>query len=238
MAIAGKLAVLLEVRDKLSAGLKKASMHVGAMGKKMAGLRQHAAKLGIAFGVMGTAIMLALKKAIDMFSRFETVMTHFRLIAGISHKEAAKWAKEFERLSVKWGRGADEIAQGALNIMKAGYKAEDAMKILNASLMLATRGQYSMEQATADIMTTLKQFNMTAEQAIDVFNTIRAAADITRADYQDFGEALKYVGGFAASMNYDFKEVIGTIAYFRDKGLEAATAGMYLKKLLSSSKEQ
>ena len=185
-----------------------------------------AAGLGL-IGVFG----LAVKAAAD----FERKMDFFAAVTNTSKSEMAELNKVTLDLAKNTIYTADQMAEGFIELGKAGVSARDIMDgIGQAMANLGAAGDIPLAQAGQIITSTLQQFDMGANRAVEVTDLLAGAANASIADITDIGVSLKYVGGVANAVGLTFEDTATAISLLAKAGIRGSTAGTSLRQMLVS----
>lgn len=129
---------------------------------------------GLRLGIVSGGIVAF--QAAKQFSDFELQMQRLRAEAGASQREVDNMTKAVMRLT-KAGKTkftANEISQGLFYIESHGYRASKALKVLHASIDLATAGN-------ADLISTSRALNAVLKSHITPFHNVRKVAGLLNA---------------------------------------------------------
>ncbi|RLE37707.1 phage tail tape measure protein [Candidatus Woesearchaeota archaeon] len=179
----------------------------------------------------------ALEDSVNMFAKFEEVITRTVALSGAAGEEAEKLAQELQAAAraagLEFGVGAVQAAEALESLVKAGLEGEAAIKALNATLELATIENISAGQAADLLVGVLNQFKMSAEEAEITADMLvnASAAGIDTAS--DFALALSYVGNQAAALGFTLEETLAALVALNNQGIAAEKAGRYLNAMLT-----
>lgn len=134
----------------------------------------------------------------------------------------------------KMGQTTGDAAAGVVELTKAGMKLDDAMKAVNATMVLAKAGELSVADASSLVANTLNTFHLQAGRAGDIANYLANAANISSADVTDLAESLKYVAPVAASTGVSLRQTNAILAELSNSGISASNAGTGFRKFLLS----
>lgn len=179
--------------ERMSAALKKFMMWTGMTNTVMylvRSIRQmitHTKELDSA--------MVSLKKVTD-----ETDAVYTQMFENASEK-----AKELNT-SIK------NIINSTAEFAKLGYNVEDAESLAAITNIYANVGEISdIDEATASIVSTMKAFNIEAQDAITIVDKFNAVGNAMPISSQGIGEALKRSASSLAMAGNDINESIGLI---------------------------
>jgi len=153
----------------------------------------------------------------------------------ISGKGFENWGKtlaQVSELATRFAIPVENIARGLVEVSKAGYNADESMKILSASIAYATIMNEDMGAITGQIITTLKAFGWGAERASEVTNLLYAAVTRSKLSVKDLGTALNYAAAAASTANISLKETLAVTMFWADKGIRASRIGTGFRRML------
>lgn len=199
-------------------------------------------RFGSASAIAGVGIAGAFGvKAVKTFASFEKSMKGVEAILKPTTKELKELEEEARRLGRTTKFTAREAAAGIEILAKNGIKTTDILGgMLEASLLLSASVGTDLPSA-ADVMTdALKIFELKAEDAIEVVNSINAVTVNSKFTFEDYADALAKGGASAVGAGQDidqFNNTITATASFFSSGQEAGTAyKVFLDRLSGSTR--
>jgi len=211
----------LRFRDKMAASFK------GALGSLAT---QY---IGVGAAVYGLQKIVG--GAIDTVVEFDKKLANVSALGGEYRASIEALGESAKTIGPKFGVGAGQALDSVEALAKAGVSAADILSgALEAALTLAASGELEAGQAAEYLSSTLVQYQLSGKDAAHVSDLLSAAANKAQGDVSDFGNALKFVGPVAASMNISLDETVGTLADFANNGILGEQAGTSLRGVLSS----
>lgn len=196
-----------------------------AFGQSMAGAG--ASLVGI------TAPFLAIGKVgLDTAADFDVLLKQIELFGGVAPEQMETVRQFAMQMGQDTKFSNNEAAAAMLDLLKSGMSLEEAMAALRPVLDSATVGNLGLAEAAGYVSSGLAQFNLDATQAARVSNAMAAAANVSRAEIRDIGQAMQNVGPVAAQYGLQVEDVAGILAVFADNGIMGAEAGTQLKSML------
>lgn len=185
------------------------------------------------FGIAGLAIAggfaLAAKSAAD----FEQRMSAVAAVSGASQQELDALRQKSLQLGKDTAFSAAESAAAIEELVKAGLSVEDVLNgAADATVNLAAAGEVDMVTAATIASNAMNQFNLSAEDMVDVVDNIAGAANASAIDVGDFGMSLSQVGAVANLAGANFKDTATAIALMGNAGIKGSDAGTSLKTML------
>ncbi|GAB7005792.1 hypothetical protein JCM18899A_32650 [Nocardioides sp. AN3] len=133
-----------------------------------------------------------------------------------------------------YGNTVGDAAAGVVELVKAGQTLPNALKAVNATLVLAKAGELDVADASGLVATALTTWHLPAKRAGDVANYLANAANISTSDVTDLGEALKFVAPVAAKVGVNAQTTAALLAQLSNAGIKGTLAGTGLRKVLES----
>lgn len=164
-------------------------------------------------------------------------LNKIQALSGLTDSQLAKVSKTLEGQSntfAKMGQTTGDAAGGMVELVKAGLKVSDAMKAVQATMVLAKAGELSVADASSLVANTLNTFHLKAERAGDIANYLANAANISSANVTDLAESFKYVAPIAAATGVSLAQTNAILAELSNSGIDASNAGTGFRKFLLS----
>ncbi|MCZ2077913.1 MAG: phage tail tape measure protein [Bryobacterales bacterium] len=206
-------------------GLSQIGDSLTRFGDQISGLGAAITKLTAPIAAMGAT---GLKVASD----FETVMKSIELFGGLAGKELEAARKYVLKLGADTVFSAQDAGEAMLDLLKAGMSYAEASAAIPQVLDLATAGNLSLASAAGIVSAALAQYGLKAKDAKRVSDALAKAANASRADVSDLGQALGNVGPIAASYGLSIEDTAAILGVFANNGIMGAEAGTQLKSML------
>jgi TP901 family phage tail tape measure protein len=190
---------------------------------------------GQRMGIAGLAMVYAFGKAVSAAAEFERKMDYFGAVTDTSAGKMQKLSKFTLQLAQDTIYSANEIADGMIELGKAGVSAEQIMGgIGKAMANLGAAGDIPLAESGQIITSTIQQFDLKARDAVKVVDLLAGAANASIADITDIGVSLKYVGGVANASGLKFEDTATAISLLAKAGIRGSTAGTSLRQMIVS----
>lgn len=222
MAKIGELIVALGAdTSKLRAGMQESNRIVSNLGKAMVGL-------GMA---MGAGIGYATKLAVD----FEYAMTEvWTLMDEVNEKGFKEMSKAVLKLSTEVPQSADVLARAMYDIVSAGFRAAEAMKVLEMSAKLAVAAKTDAATA-ADILTSsIRAYNLSGEDATYVSDILFKTIKLGKVRMEDLVIPWGRVVKLASDAGVRIEELAAAFATLTVQGLSVEIASTALMGVMRS----
>lgn len=182
---------------------------------------------------LGMVAMFGL--AVSKAAEFERKMDFFAAVSNTSAAGMERLSEVTLQLAQDTIYTAGEMADGFIELGKAGVSAEDIINgIGQAMANLGAAGDIPLAKSGQIITSTIQQFDMKAQDAVRVVDLLAGAANASIADIEDIGVSLKYVGGVAAVSGLSVEDTTTAISLLAKAGIRGSTAGTSLRQMLVS----
>jgi TP901 family phage tail tape measure protein len=176
---------------------------------------------------MGAAGMAVVKTA----ASFESEMSRVRANASGTAAEMAKLQSTVIQLGKDTVFSAGQTAQAANELVKAGLSVKDTIGALPGMLALASAGELDVAQAAEITANQLSVFNLSAEDATKVADTLALAANRSTTEVSLLGDSLAMAGAVASQAGLTIEETAAALALLANNGLKGSDAGTSLKQM-------
>jgi TP901 family phage tail tape measure protein len=182
--------------------------------------------IGLA-AIVGPTVMLTGKVA-----ELEAALRHTVAIGGAEF-QGHLWELNdtIIRVSRKWGLNTQNMAEGAVQLVKAGYSLEETVLLETVGVTAKAAG---IDFGTASNIATyaLTVWGYEVEDAMELMSKMSFVADRMIIDYEDFAEVLQYAGSSAVEAGVGFEELIVMAGVLSKTGKEAGMAARGIRRLL------
>jgi phage-related minor tail protein len=214
--------------QKISVGAQKVADGSGKVASKMAPVTLAIAGVGAA----------AVKTGDD----FEEQMSRVSAISGATGDDLKALNNQALQLGQDTAFSASEVAEGMENLASAGFSTKEIMSAMPGMLNLAASSGEDLASSADIAASTLRGFNLAADQSGHVADVLAKNAADTNAAVADTGEAMKYIAPVAQNAGWSLEQVTAAIGEMANAGIKGEQAGTTLRGALTSlmnpSKEQ
>lgn len=233
------LQLLIKARDYTGPTLKQVRanlLSVGVAGKQvrqgLTDIGMAATLAGTALAAMGAAFLLPLGQALRVSQEFEHAMNGVRAVANATGGEFAALTDKARELGASTQFTAKEAADGMKFLAMTGYNAGQIMTSIEPMLRLAAAANMDLARA-ADIVSNIMQgFQLPAEKAAEVTNTLAVIASRANTNIEQLGDAMKYAAPTAAATGLTLGQTAAAIGVMSDAGIQASMAGTSLRRIM------
>lgn len=232
-ALRKEIALQSDGWTKVSNGASKFATATGKIGSKLTGFGSKMTATVTAPLAVGFAA--AAKSAIDFNSQIDAIgplLTNGAAVTGKFKAQLNEMADASKKWSVQYGISTTQINQGLADLVRAGYDANQAMKMMPA-ILDASRASGDDFNTTMDVVTsTMTQFNVKAGNVSKVTDAMTYAANATKSGFGDMGEAMQYTGQSANAAGISLNETVAAIGLLSNAGLQGSMAGTAFNAML------
>lgn len=180
-----------------------------------------------------TAGIIALRRVVRVLASFEQEMATVRAVTGATEDQFRALREEAQRLGATTRFTATQAAEGLVFLARAGFEANEALELLEDTLLLAQAGNLGLGRA-ADIATNvLKAFRLEVRDLAEVVDVLALAANSSNTTVEQLGDGIKLVGPIAAGLGVSLQETTAAIGALSNAGLQATLAGTGLRRVLA-----
>lgn len=198
--------------------------------KRVKSFTDEVSAVGRGLMLTGLAAGVPFVQAMRTFSGFSDKMSAVRAIVGAT-------SEEFESLvyAARQLAGAfkpTEIAEGMLELGRAGFHTNEVLMAIPGTLDLARAGAINLGESTAILANTLRSFGLAANQTDRVGDILAKTANMSTTDIKGIGDAMKHVASSAYLSGQSIERVSAALAVLANRGLQGELAGTALARTL------
>lgn len=171
------------------------------------------------FGTIALAALLPIIKANAQFE--QSVRNVSAVLGSVGDKtvELRRLSEQFLHLGERSEFTANQIAEGAVVLARAGFNAREVQGALSGVVNLASAANISLEDSARIAANITRAFKMSADSFDMVAGKIVAIAVNSNAAVQDIAESFKYVSPIAASFGQSIDSVGAAVAVLANAGM-------------------
>jgi TP901 family phage tail tape measure protein len=219
--------------DKVGAAQDRLQRSKGALDASQARLKNMKGEIMASAG-----IVMALGVPIRTVASFEQAMAKVQAVSGATAEEVARLGEQARRLGRDTEFTASEAAYAQELLARSGSKANEILSAMPGLLSMAAAEGLDLATATDVAASTLRGFNLGAEEAGRVADVLAKTSASTNTSIVTLGESMKYVAPVAEGLNIPMEEVAAMIGVMGDAGIKGSQAGTALTaSLLRLSRE-
>jgi phage-related protein len=215
-------------------GVQEAVADVEGLEKKGGSATEAFGQVGRTAGIAGAAIATGLAAGVYAAANFEQRMSAVKAVSGATAGEMDSLSAKALQLGKDTSFSATESASAIEELVKAGLSVDDVLNgAADATVALAAAGEIALPEAASIAANAMNQFNLSAEDMVNVTDNIAGAANSSAIDVSDFGQSLQQVGAVANLAGVSFDDTATAIALLGNAGIKGSDAGTSLKSMFS-----
>jgi TP901 family phage tail tape measure protein len=173
-------------------------------------------------------------EAAQSFMEYESTMARIISASNTFGEESKALASQLSKVAesqTDLGFSAREAALGLESLVKAGMAGEDAATALRAALSLARLESVDTATASNLLISALTMFHKTADESIDVVNSLSKAATAGIGTATEYASGLSNCGAAAANMGLSLEETLAALVQLDSTYNNAIESGTYLNAM-------
>lgn len=222
-----------ELNAKFNA-LKATVMSKGMTGRSLGDeLSYIASKIGLKAIIGGSVykILDYFKQMVVVVRELDTGMTNLKRVSEETEATYRGFMDSAAEKARNLGSTMQQVIDATTDFSRLGYSLQEASELANNALMYSNVGEIDINQASSDMISALKAFNIASTDSIhvvDVFNKLGNEFAVTAAN---IGEGLSQSASALAVAGNDFEESAAMITAITEITQDASSAGNALKTL-------
>lgn len=242
------------VLPKLSKSVEKTANTVEKSIKKIDETVKQASPTLEFFGKIGTELMQGWTKRIAIFTSYRAIgaisgmfsdavtsmvelekeFANIQAITASSNSEMVKLKDTIYTVGTNTRFTVEELAQATVVLGQAGLSANQISSALESVAQLASATGTDLNTSVNVLTSSLSVWNMEADQAARVANTLTVAVNKTKAEIATMANAIQYAGSAAADMGVSFEEFVSIASSVTNAGMKArAVVGTGFRAVLT-----
>lgn len=225
--------------DKIHGEIMKiynAEVEAGRAGKsffdtlKNSGFHQLAAQMAGMFGFYD--VINVVKEGINTVRELDTAMTEVRKVSDATEAQYASFRDTVSSTAKEIASTNKELLNSSADFLRLGYSLEQAEDLAkNATLFVNVGDGVDITEATEDMITAMKAFDIQAEDSIKIVDDYNQIGNKYALSATDIGEAMKRSASALEVGNNSFEESIGLITAMNEIVQNSENTGNSLKVL-------
>jgi TP901 family phage tail tape measure protein len=235
--------IIANVKNAMT-GISQVQRGVTGLGATISGIGSKMLILGASSVALTAALGGIFAPVIIQGAKFEKTMAGVRAVvadlgtrSGTSIKQAndnfALLTNQVRKLGETSGFSAQQVAEAAFELGRAGLDAVQTMEALPAVLSLAAAGSLSLANAAEIASDAMNAFGLSAGSVSNIADVLVLAANASTTSVEAIGESFKYASPLAAALGQSMEETATALALLANAGLKGSTAGTGLSQILN-----
>lgn len=221
--LSGQINTNTQALTKMDAKMGRSQRNVGNYGGAIKGM-----------GVQLGAAILAFKtleRVIGTFVDFEFQIKQVGVISGATAEEMKLLEKSAKDLGSSTAFTAGEVAGLQKELAKLGFDPTEINNMTSSVLDLAFAFGDDLGETATAVGSTLRQFNLDADEASRVTDVMAVAFANSSLDLQKFETAMAKSAPVANALGFSLEDTTAILGTLTNAGLDASTAGTSLKNI-------
>lgn len=197
---------------------------------KNSGFHQIAAQMAGMFGVYD--VINVVRQGINTVRELDTAMTEVRKVSNATETQYASFRDTVSSTAKEIATTNKELLNSSADFLRLGYSLEQAEDLAkNATLFVNVGDGVDITEATEDMITAMKAFDIQAEDSIKIVDDYNQIGNKYALSATDIGEAMKRSASALEVGNNSFEESIGLITAMNEIVQNSENTGNSLKVL-------
>ena len=214
--------------------LKSVVMSKGLTGRSLGDeLSFIASKIGLKAMIGGATYQALnyLKQMVSVVKELDTGMTNLKRVSEETESTYQKFMTSAANQARDLGSTMQQVIDATTDFSRLGYNLKEASELANYALMYSNVGDLDINTATDDIVSSMKAFNITAEDSIKIVDTFNTLGNKYALASADVGQGLRESASALATANNTMEESAAMITAITEITQDSASAGNALKTL-------
>lgn len=214
--------------------LKSVVMSKGLTGRSLGDeLSLIASKIGLKAMIGGATYQALnyLKQMVSVVKELDTGMTNLKRVSEETESTYQKFMTSAANQARDLGSTMQQVIDATTDFSRLGYNLKEASELANNALMYSNVGDLDINTATDDIVSSMKAFNITAEDSIKIVDTFNTLGNKYALASADVGQGLRESASALATANNTMEESAAMITAITEITQDSASAGNALKTL-------
>lgn len=197
---------------------------------KNSGFHQVAAQMAGMVGVYD--VINVVKEGINTVHELDTAMTEVRKVSNATESQYDSFRDTISSTAKEIATTNKELLNSSADFLRLGYSLEQAEDLAkNATLFVNVGDGVDITEATEDMITAMKAFDIQAEDSIKIVDDYNQIGNKYALSATDIGEAMKRSASALEVGNNSFEESIGLITAMNEIVQNSENTGNSLKVL-------
>lgn len=188
-------------------------------------------RLALIGGIVGGVVAGVATKAVLSSASFESEVSRAAILAGASPGQREKMRAKARATGIETPFTLGDIATTEKRFAKFGFGADDILKLVDATKLLAVVAETDMATAGDTLVQVLGQFSMGADKAQEVALKLAGAVINTALSGDELFDAMKDAGSAAGVFGADLGEVLAVVGELRKQLGRAEKASVAVRNL-------
>lgn len=225
--------------DRLASGMKRVSSEARATGKNALKLGEMFKTAGKSFSVwMATTTLFfgsvrALQAGVQAVVELDKAMLELRKVTDITNEGIVEFINNAKGVGDGIGRTTTDVVRATSEFAKMGYTISESLRLGEDALILQNVGDgiEDVANATEILISTLKGFNMEAQDSRKILDSLNSVANAFALGTDDLAEGIKRAASVASVAGASFEQTLGMLTAMTEVSQNAEKSSTALKTL-------
>jgi len=172
-----------------------------------------------------------MKNLVSTTVQLETEMTNFKIVSNATEEELSQVDMTVNNLVSSLGALKTEVMGASTEFARAGYDMADSMAMAEQAIIGARVGFTSLDNVSTVMISSLKAFNLTAQDSKDVVNDLFVTSKESAVTFEGLGQAIRRSGNSLKTAGASYQQSLALIASANESIQDPATVGSGLKTI-------
>ncbi|MGW2320141.1 phage tail tape measure protein [Streptomyces sp. NPDC001680] len=185
----------------------------------------------------GGGLLLGAGEMVEEGNRYQRQMNVFRAVTDATAaqmKRADAVAQELGNDLSLPGITAADAAEGMVDLSKAGFRADQSIDAVRASLQLASAADVNAATSARYLGDIMDQYGLSADQAAKASDTLAATANNASGSITDIYYSMRYAGPVANALGVSLQDTAAAVGMLGKAGILGQTAGTSLRGIFAN----
>ena len=170
------------------------------------------------------AISDAIKKAVDNVEKLNKAETDLMIATQKSANEMKSLMSDYNQMAKDMSSTTIDVTGAADDYLRQGQSVADTNTLIRDSLILSKIGQIESAEATQYLTSSMKGYQIEAENVIDIVDKLSAADLSTASNAAGLAESMSHTANIARTVGVEMDELIAYLAVATDVTQDSASA--------------
>lgn len=185
-------------------------------------------------GAVGLKLAQTFREVITLGMDFKQAIANVGSVSSATATELQQLERAARDQAKSSVFGASQAADAQYFLASAGLSVNEIITAQASVMSLAAATQSDLASTSEITTATLSQFGLTADESARVANVLAASISGSQATLPKLGDAMRYVGPVAKSLNMDLESTTAAISLLFNAGYRGEQAGTSLRASLVS----
>ncbi|MBC9724950.1 phage tail tape measure protein [Streptomyces sp. TRM68367] len=185
----------------------------------------------------GGGLLLGAGEMVEEGNRYQRQMNLFRAVTSATASQMKRAAVEAQELGNDLslpGSTAADAAEAMVELSKAGFRADQSIDAVRASLQLASAADVNAATSAKYLGDIMDQYGLGADQAAKASDTLASTANNASGSITDIYYSMRYAGPVANALGVSLEDTAAAVGMLGKAGILGQTAGTSLRGIFAN----